>query len=635
MDNPYLNRGESIILTTHRISVDSLPYNVMLTTERLILLDDQYSSFRPRSIMLQNIVSLQSGKIPSGEPVIILFITSDEKETQTMHLVFSQQYGEQRKQDRDEWVKKIMELRVALIQKAIPREITSAIREPGLQPSVRHWIAPEKIRPFTNIGSLQPEPVPLTILPDEPDLSAVSPSEEALFTKPDELLDSDVREQSAIQTIIPELADEYPAEQPSSNEIPGTTEEPVLPDLVSEQSESPVSSTAPPEPYTKAIEWPVIEKIAPELADEYPAEQPSSNEIPGTTEEPVLMDLVSEQSESPVSSTPPSEPYAKAIEWPVIKKIAPESAYAGEIPEAAGEPVSSNFPQAEKDPESTRHSFAIALESLVHPPQGSDKLSDDISTMPAVEENPVEPSEIPTLTFPSKQQFQAHLPSQGLEKSDAYSMSEIATQFPNSEELSPQQLPDTPEPVIPDSEGKNVNRVIPPSGFSTMHSGHSGKKMTFIIGCVIFCILLFAGGAMIYSSFSHKATASLSSPAINTTTNVTVKMTLTTFLIPQTGLWVRVNSSGNYLGQAGNPDLLKRVSGTGNQLYKIQDNNGIVQVSVRKQDNSGSPLSVEIYKDGNLIASRTITAPMGSIDFLIDSKTGYPPGLTANGTIPS
>ena len=119
MDNPYLNKGESIILTTHRISLDSILLNAMLTSERLTLTDDGYASFQQRTILLQDIISLRSGKIPSGEPVIVLSLTASEMDSQPLHLVFSQQYGEKRKQERDEWAKKIMEARVALIRKGL------------------------------------------------------------------------------------------------------------------------------------------------------------------------------------------------------------------------------------------------------------------------------------------------------------------------------------------------------------------------------------------------------------------------------------------------------------------------------------------------------------------------------------
>ena len=56
-------------------------------------------------------------------------------------------------------------------------------------------------------------------------------------------------------------------------------------------------------------------------------------------------------------------------------------------------------------------------------------------------------------------------------------------------------------------------------------------------------------------------------------------------------------------------------------------NDDLVSATVQKQDNSGSALTVGIYNNGILLASRSVTAPMGEIVLLIDPETGNPPGL--------
>jgi hypothetical protein len=640
MDDQYLNRGESIILTTHRISVDSVLHNVMLTNERLVLIDDRHAGFYPRSIMLRDIASLRSGKMSSGEPVIILFFSSAERENLPLHLIFSQHYGEIRRQERDEWAKKIMELRIALIQKDIPSEISPTSLKHGLQPSVRHWIAPEKIRPLTSMGSLQPEPVPLTIIPDESDFYDEVPSEEIVFTTPAESGSLDALEQSAFQIIEPETAGDHPSEQLSSGKISEMAGESVLPEVVLKQPESPVMSGTPKESCSETLVWPVLERTGPQIADEYPAEQPSSGKISEMAGESVLPEVVSEQPESPVISGTPEESSSETLVWPVLERTGPQIADenpaeqppSGEIPRTPLELALLSFLSEEKDPEFTRRSLTIALESLI-PTRQYDKLSEDRRNGAAVGENPVEEIEMSTGVSPHK--FQAPSP-EGLEKPDTDSPFKIVTPSPEfGEPFHQRARSNNPEPALPESEKETTAIAIHPQQHSPLclFTGQSGKKIAFIAGCIIFLILVFVGGAMFISSFSHKDNSSHFIPFVNTTPNVTLKMTPSPFLIPQSGLWVRVNSSANYLGQAGNPDLLKQVSGTGNQIYQILNSNGIVQVTVKKQDNSGSILSVEIYKDGTLLASRKVTAPMGSIDLLIDSKTGYPPGLTANGTI--
>jgi hypothetical protein len=97
---------------------------------------------------------------------------------------------------------------------------------------------------------------------------------------------------------------------------------------------------------------------------------------------------------------------------------------------------------------------------------------------------------------------------------------------------------------------------------------------------------------------------------------------------------VRVNSTAYYFGNAGNPELMQKVSGTGDNFYKVLRSDHLVQVSVQKQDNSGALLAVAIYRDGTLIGTRSVTSPMGTVDLLIDPLTARAPGLTENDTLP-
>jgi hypothetical protein len=43
-------------------------------------------------------------------------------------------------------------------------------------------------------------------------------------------------------------------------------------------------------------------------------------------------------------------------------------------------------------------------------------------------------------------------------------------------------------------------------------------------------------------------------------------------------------------------------------------------------------LTVEVYREGDLISHRTISTPMGSIEFMIDARTGQPPGIPVTPT---
>ena len=84
----------------------------------------------------------------------------------------------------------------------------------------------------------------------------------------------------------------------------------------------------------------------------------------------------------------------------------------------------------------------------------------------------------------------------------------------------------------------------------------------------------------------------------------------------------------SYYGWVGNTGSIRGVNGSGDQIYKIPETEGIVQVQMYKPDNSGDTLTVEVYRDGEVISLRNVSIPLGSIELLIDAKTGNPPAMT-------
>jgi hypothetical protein len=79
MDSPYLESGESIVLTTDRVSVNSEQYDLLLTTRYLILVDIRYAQFQPQKIPLLAILSVKGGKISTGDLVITLFFSDTSR----------------------------------------------------------------------------------------------------------------------------------------------------------------------------------------------------------------------------------------------------------------------------------------------------------------------------------------------------------------------------------------------------------------------------------------------------------------------------------------------------------------------------------------------------------------------------
>src|SRR5665647_171943 len=169
--DPYLESGESIILTTDRVRVNTVQYDVLLTTRHLILVDTTHTRFQPKMYPLISIQSVKGGKTANGELVISLFFNETTSEASgPMVLVFSQQPGEQRKSERDEWIKKLMKLIVSERQ-----ERSSTISPPaddqktGIMPSIRRTFAPEMSLPYKTAHDTRPAHAEMIIMPDEPE----------------------------------------------------------------------------------------------------------------------------------------------------------------------------------------------------------------------------------------------------------------------------------------------------------------------------------------------------------------------------------------------------------------------------------------------------------------------------------
>ncbi len=226
MDSPYFERGESIILTTDRVSINSAQYDVLLTTRYLILVDVRYARFQPQKIPLLAILSVKGGKTSTGDLVITLYF-SDTSLTGSgqMNLIFSQYPGEQRDRERDEWLKNLMERIVAVRQETIGSKTITPEQGIGIRPVTRHTIAPEMQPPHTTVIDIRPEPVELSIIHDEP----VSPAPE----EPVEVVsvtDATRPEVTPIEEKSDKIiTDTEPQTLPETSETPTSPEEPVEP----------------------------------------------------------------------------------------------------------------------------------------------------------------------------------------------------------------------------------------------------------------------------------------------------------------------------------------------------------------------------------------------------------------------
>lgn len=592
MGSPYLNSGETIVLTANRVSLDTVSYDVMLTSERIFLIDNRNARFEPRIIPLSAILSVQGGKTPALDPVItLLFRTGEEGDArQPLNLVFSQDPGENRKNERDNWVRNLIQLSIARQQReeaALGPAIPQVTTDSGLRPITRHWVAPEKVRPLSNVVNRQTPPAPVTVLPDEVEDSGEIPLQKAAGTPASE------------ETLHPE-----PAMQESATGL-------------SSPGETPPPFSASP---ARVIIPQIIEELLPSRNREPPLVEKEPVPVVDTADEALTGSIQTAIRSLTVTEEPAPEP----LQIPEAVQVPPEPVPVGEaaVEQAAAVPV----PAVVTAPVETE------IINALHTGAGE--------SVP-----PEPPAALPPVVTP--------VPEMPQDSPDSSQELHGASTIPdNAVQESVDQT--APEPVAPPApkaaETTPVRHPIPPA--------REIRPLRTTLTYAAVLILLIAAGAVlllpqgpVHNSFpvpptpgpvqvttlppeTVQPTSPLPVTVIPATRITTPVTQLPVSTVPQQGVWVRVNSTAYYFGNAGNTELMQQVSGTGDHFYKVLKNDRPVQVSVQKQDNSGALLAVAIYRDGTLIASRSVTSPMGSVDLLIDPLTARAPGLTENETLP-
>jgi hypothetical protein len=572
MDGPYLERGESILLTTDRVSVNSIQYDLLLTTQNLILIDNTYTQAQPQKIPLLAILSVKGGKTATGDLVITLYFSDlSQAGSGQMNLIFSRYPGEQRERERDEWLKTLMEYIVSARQETLGTRTNTAEPDTGIRPVTRRVIAPEMQPPHTTIIETYPEPVELSIVHDEsgPQLVPIEPAE---------------------PTSIPEPVqpDERAAESEPEETAPeeGSTISPIIvTSLPQEESAEPVSFPEPAHPEEKPAESGLEELVSfPEtmqpretLAESkleevfpgfVPSDIPENIEIPSLmteTPEPVIMPVVTKPEERP------AEPKREEV-----------SSVSSSVPERIVTPV---FQEGHPEP-------VIIMETAQ---QGEPA---EAGTPPAV---------IAELSTQGKEEIQ---------------VSETAPKERGA------TLETPAEPVADITSG--IPRSSPPSP-----DLWSRQKPAIIVTAIIILIFAIAGGAVVYPKYFGTPIMGIfppQTPVITETTPPVPSAQLTAaptqVIIPASGVWIRVMYPQNYQGRLGNPGSLRSVTGSGDRFYLVDEENHLVQVQISKTDNSGDVLAVEIYRNGEVITRRTTTSPRGSVILLVDATTGGTPGIT-------
>ncbi|MGA2918505.1 zinc-ribbon domain-containing protein [Methanoregula sp.] len=120
---------------------------------------------------------------------------------------------------------------------------------------------------------------------------------------------------------------------------------------------------------------------------------------------------------------------------------------------------------------------------------------------------------------------------------------------------------------------------------------------------------------------THTATPSPVATVVPVQTYVTPAQTR----IPPQGVWVHVIYTNGFSGTVGTPGNQADVEGTGDQFYQVPTSEGIVVASIQKVDGSSDKLTVEVYKNGNLVMQKSTVTPKGIVEVQADLKPAPTP----------
>ncbi len=170
MDDPYLSSDESLILSTHNILIDGVSLDLMLTSRRLILIDNSVTPFLLRSIPLESIITVFAGTDVKGDPI---FTVSHMDPSGTgaplpVDFIFTRQKGGQRVNECNEWAATLSNYasgvrNEALSSGTLPYDPVKVI-QPRMSATYRiETFSPR--RPVIEEYPAKEEPVPLPVLP--------------------------------------------------------------------------------------------------------------------------------------------------------------------------------------------------------------------------------------------------------------------------------------------------------------------------------------------------------------------------------------------------------------------------------------------------------------------------------------
>lgn len=195
-----------------------------------------------------------------------------------------------------------------------------------------------------------------------------------------------------------------------------------------------------------------------------------------------------------------------------------------------------------------------------------------------------------------------------------------------------ESIEQTAQAVAEEVHEEPVSSVISPPPVE------SARPMLIAIAAIIVVVLAIAVGLFVYSAMPGapaEPAAPVITPALTTaaTTLPTTAVQQTPIpqitsrptpwpiaLIPEKGVWVKVNYDGNYIGRVGTAGDMRQVNASGEQFYQLAITEGTVEASIQKQDGSGKVLTIEVYQNGIMMGRSTKASPGALIDLRVELK---------------
>jgi len=194
------------------------------------------------------------------------------------------------------------------------------------------------------------------------------------------------------------------------------------------------------------------------------------------------------------------------------------------------------------------------------------------------------------------------------------------------------QWPVLPNSVTPD--GGAPAAPVTPQAPGSLPPARQRKTSYIMIAVLALVVLAVIGGVYLFmhgqaGTLKITPTPTIATPATTvpqtkvttiapTVLPVTTPQQVTTSFIPvpKSGVWVKVSYADKYEGTVGTPGSVREVVDTGEHFYQISTSDGPVVVSVQKDDGTSTMLTVDVYKDGNLMKHAETVAPKGIVEFL-------------------